>query len=77
MASRLQDIQDQILALSREERQELLRRLLDALDVPLDEEIERAWLLEAQRRYLQGVEGKARYVPASVVLEKLRTRLEK
>jgi hypothetical protein len=74
MASRLEDIQDRVQQLDIEEKHALLRTLLDDLEPPLDEEFERAWLLEAQRRYQETVDGKATFVPASVVFERIRSR---
>lgn len=74
MQSTLREIQERLQHLDIEEKHTLLRTLLDDLEPPFDEEIERAWILEAQRRYQESVEGRATFVPASVVFERIRSR---
>lgn len=76
MSAKLHEIQDRVSELDVEEKYALLRTLLDDLEPPLDEEIERAWLLEAQRRHQEIVDGKVKPVPASVVFDKIRARFK-
>ncbi len=46
----LQRIEDEALHLSREERAQLVQRLVLSLESPSEEELRSDWLLEAQRR---------------------------
>jgi hypothetical protein len=49
MARSLADIEQDILSLSEKERVELLRKLIDDLDVPGDANSAAAWLKESER----------------------------
>lgn len=75
MVRAVQEIQQEIRSLSKEEKIELLRSLIAELDAPADPNCERAWLEESQRRYRELVEGKIRGVPGPLVFEKLRAQL--
>ena len=75
MAKTMKDIEQDIRALSSEEKLQLLRTLLAEPDAPADANVERAWLKTSQRRYRELVEGKVRGVPGPLVFERLRTRL--
>ncbi len=50
MARALTDIEQDIRALSRQERNELLGRLIGDLDAPSEANSEGAWLEESERR---------------------------
>lgn len=76
MAKAVKDIEREILALSCEERAELMRSLIADLDAPADANVERAWLETSQRRYRELVEGKVKGVPGPLVFERLRKRLD-
>lgn len=75
MNRKVEAILTDIQALSREEKIDLLRRLLAELDGPSDPDVERAWLETAQRRYREIVDGKVEGVPGPLVFARLRTRL--
>lgn len=75
MARAVRDIEQDIRALSVEERAELLLVLIAELDQPADPNVERAWLETSQRRYRELVEGKAKGIPGPLVFERLRARL--
>jgi hypothetical protein len=75
MVRAVADIQRDILALSEEQRVELLRALIAELDAPADPDVERVWLETAQRRYRELVEGKVKGIPGTLVFERLRSRL--
>lgn len=75
MAKAIKEIEQDIRALSPEDKLELLRALITELDTPADPDVERAWLETAQRRYKELVEGKVRGVPGPLVFERLRERL--
>lgn len=76
MARALADIEQDILALSAEDRVVLLRKLIGDLDAPGDRNSEAAWLEESERR-LDAVEsGTARTYSADDVLKEARTLLK-
>jgi putative addiction module component (TIGR02574 family) len=75
MAKAVVEIEDEIRALSAEERIQLLRDLIGELDAPADPDVERAWLETAQRRHRELVEGSVQGVPGDKVFERLRSRL--
>jgi hypothetical protein len=75
MARSVADIEDDIRALTPEERRDLLASLIRELDGSAAPNVEKLWLAEAQRRYRELVEGKAEGVPGHLVFERLRSRL--
>lgn len=75
MAKAIKEIEQDIRALSAEDRVELLRSLISELDTPADPNVERAWLETAQRRYRELVEGRVKGIPGPLVFERLRERL--
>lgn len=62
MSSRLLRILEEALRLSDDERAELAARLLDSLGESPDE-VERAWLAEAQRRFAEIERGEVQTLP--------------
>ena len=72
MARAITDIENDIRALSVDEKLELLRSLLRDLDGPADE---KAWLVESQRRYRELIDGSVKGIPGHLVFERLRSRL--
>jgi hypothetical protein len=77
VAKAVKEIEQDIRALSSEEKLQLLRTLLAELDAPADANVERAWLETSQRRYRELVEGKVQGVPGPLVFERLRARLNR
>ena len=75
VAKPVKEIEQDIRALNAEEKLELLRSLLAALDAPDDANVERAWLETSQRRYRELVEGRVQGVPGPLVFERLCARL--
>ena len=75
VAKPVKEIEQDIRALSSDEKLQLLRILLAELDAPADANVERAWLETSQRRYRELVEGKVQGVPGPLVFERLRSRL--
>ena len=75
MARAIKDIEKDIRALSREEKRELLRTLIEELDTPADPNVEEAWLETSQRRYRELTERSVTGVPGKLVFERLRSRL--
>jgi len=74
VAKAVREIEQDIRALSNEEKLQLLRTLLAELDAPADPNVERAWLETSQRRYRELLEGKVQGVPGPLVFERLRAR---
>ena len=75
MARAIADIEKDIRALTADEKLALLRSLLRDLDGPVEPNVEKAWLLESQRRYREIVDGSVEGVPGHLVFERLRSRL--
>jgi uncharacterized protein YktA (UPF0223 family) len=75
MARAVADIENDIRALTPDEKLELLRSFIRELDGPADANVEKAWLVESHRRYRELVEGKVEAVPGRLVFERLRLRL--
>jgi putative addiction module component (TIGR02574 family) len=75
MARALTEIYAEIQKLSNSDKEELLRALMAELEAPLDADVEKAWLNEAQKRYRELAEGRVQGVPGHLVFERLRARL--
>jgi putative addiction module component (TIGR02574 family) len=68
---------DEALSLPSNVRLSLVERLLTSLNLPIDEEINRLWAEQAERRVSQIEEGKAKLVPGEEVFAKIRAKHEK
>lgn len=81
MNKRVTSIIEEARKLSPAEREELLMRLHDEFDTGADEgtpeEIEAAWIEEAERRVEKAERGEATFVSAEDVLAELRTLIKK
>ena len=71
----IKDIEKEFLDLSEAEKREVLRLLIADLEMGTDENVERAWLEEAQRRYIELKDGLIEAVPANESITKARDRL--
>ena len=67
-----QKIEDEALHLSKEDRAQLIQRLVLSLDSPSPEELRAEWLNEAQRRVKELDEGTVQAIPGDEVLRKAR-----
>jgi putative addiction module component (TIGR02574 family) len=76
MARAVADIEQDILALSEKERAELLRKLIDDLDAPVDANSEAAWLKESESRLSEIEAGTTKTFPADEVLKDARKLLK-
>jgi hypothetical protein len=76
MSTNVAEIEAKIRLLSLEDKTELIRSLISELDGPADADAERVWLLEAQRRYREVLEGKVKPVLGERVFESVRARLK-
>jgi putative addiction module component (TIGR02574 family) len=77
MARPLEEIREEIRALSTSDKEELLRSLWEELDGPPDPDVEAAWLEEIQRRDLELEQGKVQSIPAEEVFRRLRSMPKK
>ena len=68
---------DQALSLPCEDRIYLVDRLLESLNAPSQEEIDRLWAEEAERRIDELDSGKVQAIPGEQVFAELRKRLGK
>lgn len=69
-------IYDEVLELPSEQRLLLIDRLLQSV-TPVDKSIEKAWIIEAEKRYQDYKEGKVKTIPGDEVFRKIRQRLKK
>ena len=76
MSTDVAEIKAKIQSLRFEDKTKLLRALIAELDGPADADVERAWLMEAQRRYREVLEGKVKPIPGERVFENVRARLK-
>jgi putative addiction module component (TIGR02574 family) len=74
MSRNLKDIAAEALELPLTERAELASQLLDSLDDLTDEDSDRLWAAEAERRYAEYKAGNIESVSAEEVFERLRSR---
>ena len=77
MAKTVEDIENEIRSLSTDDRMHLLRDLIADLDGPMDKDVEKAWLDEAERRYKELKEGEVELIPAEEVFSQARARLKR
>ncbi|MGH7789516.1 MAG: addiction module protein [Candidatus Binatia bacterium] len=77
MAQSLAEIEDEALQLSEEDRARLAVRLLASLEEEAGspEEIERLWIVEAQRRFQELRDRAVEGIPAREVFAQLRAKL--
>jgi len=75
MASTNDRVVEEALSLPADVRMDLVEKLLRSLNLPVDEDIDRLWAEEAERRVAQIAEGKAELVPGEAVFAKIRAKL--
>ena len=65
---------DEALSLPSNVRLSLVEKLLTSLNLPINEEIDRLWAEEAERRVSQIEEGKIKMVPGEEVFARIRAK---
>ncbi len=75
MARTLEDIRRDALALTPEEKSRLLQDLIADLDGVTEQNVEREWVAEAERRYRSLQAGETTARPAEEVLADARRKL--
>ena len=74
MATKIEDLEHDLLKLSKQERAFLADRLLSSLDGEVLSEVDAAWVAEAERRFEEYKSGKRQVVSAKdVFIEADRT----
>jgi putative addiction module component (TIGR02574 family) len=74
MTRRIEEIAHEVLELDVVSRAELARTLVDSLDDLPEEELDRLWGEEAERRYDEFLAGRAKAYPAEEVFARIRAR---
>lgn len=74
MATTSDRVFEEALSLPVDVRLSLVERLLASLNLPIDEEIDRLWAEEAERRLSQIEEGKVKLVPGKEVFNRIRAK---
>jgi len=72
----LAEVTNEALALPVEERVVLAQRVWNSVEHFASSEIEKAWMDEADRRWVEIEEGKAQCLPADEVMRRARESLE-
>lgn len=72
----LQRIEDEALHLPKEERAQLIQRLVLSLESPSREELRSDWLLESRRRAQELDDGSVQAVPSEDVMRKARALIK-
>ena len=74
MGRPIEDLAAEALALDVLGRAELVRTLIDSLDELPEEELDRLWGEEAERRYDDFLSGRAQAFPAEEVFARIKAR---
>jgi len=74
MVSTNDRVVEEALSLPADVRIALVEKLLRSLNLPVDEDIDRLWAEEAERRVAQIAEGTAELVPGEEVFAKIRAK---
>lgn len=77
MTKAFEEVKDQALQLSREERLELARLLLDLDEPEANPQIEAAWEEEISARVKAVEEGRVKAIPYEQVLDRVNRRLQR
>jgi len=77
MATTRDRVIEEALSLPADVRLSLVEKLLTSLNLPIDEETDRLWAEEAERRVSQIETGEVRMVPGEKVFSKIREKYEK
>lgn len=75
MSAQLLKVEEQALLLPPEDREALVDRLLRSLHEEALPEIDRAWIVEAERRYRDYKEGRVEGIPAEQVFDDIEQEL--
>lgn len=76
MSTIFDELEKRARALSREEKADLVRILIEDLDASPDPDVEQLWLEEAQRRYDAYRSGQLSALPGDEAMSRARDRLK-
>jgi putative addiction module component (TIGR02574 family) len=77
MATKLQAIEAQVMRLGAKSRARLAERLILSLDTPMEMQLERIWVEEAERRVDEIRKGHVKARPAAAVFRKIRRQVSR
>lgn len=77
MAAVTDRIIEEALMMPAEIRLNLVEKLITSLNLPIDEEIDRLWAEEAERRISQMEAGEVKRVPGEAVFSRIRAKYPK
>ena len=77
MPAAIEKVLDEALSLPAEARIDLVEKLLESLNLPTREEVDRLWAEEAERRVSQIDKGEAELIPAEEVFARIREKYRK
>jgi putative addiction module component (TIGR02574 family) len=76
MLSKIKEIKEEALRLPSHERAQLAEHLISSLDEEEDQEAEKLWIEEAEKRYREYKEGKVKAKSSDIVFREARSKLE-
>ena len=77
MSTSANKIFEEALLLPSDERVRLVEKLLTSLNLPIQAEIDRLWVEEAERRVSQIKQGEVELIPGDEVFAKIRRKYQR
>ncbi len=77
MSAIMNKVFEEALSLPSDERVSLVEKLLTSLNLPIQEEIDRLWVEEAERRVSQIERGDVELIPGDEVFAKIRRKYQR
>ena len=77
MSSVINRVFEEALSLPSDARASLVEQLLTSLNLPIQEEIDRQWAEEAERRLSQIERGEVELIPGDEVFAKIRRKYQR
>ena len=76
MATNFKELEKEARALDSREKAALARTLIEDLDTKLDQDAEKLWIDEAERRFRAYQSGKLEAIPGEEAMQRARHRLK-
>ena len=77
MSAIMNKVFEEALSLPSDERVSLVEKLLTSLNLPIQAEIDRLWVEEAERRVSQIEQGEVELIPGDEVFAKIRQKYQR
>jgi putative addiction module component (TIGR02574 family) len=77
MAVMNEKLLDEVLALPIDLRNNLIEKLIESLNLPLEKNIDELWAEEADRRAMELENGDVQAIPGEIVFKEIRKRYQK